>query len=128
MGRFIGKDNYVFSSQEKKNYRDEQNRKRDLAVKKWKEKYITITALKVARFWTTAMIRDFLGKPTEKDGYKYFTLNKIFKAEEKKEVKAKLNKRILSKLKKNWNLYKQTKLDMYKEDFLKYQKAKIEEF
>jgi hypothetical protein len=128
MGRFIGKDNYVFSSQEKQNYREEQNNRRNKAVLKWKEKYITITSLKVDRFWTVAMIRDFLGKPTEKNGFKYFTLNKVIKAEEKSEIKTKLNKRILSKLKRNLNLYKQTKLDIYKEDFLKYQKAKIEDF
>ena len=121
MGRFIGKGKYVFSTQEKKDYQQ-------MMVSNWKEKYITITSLKNNRLWTNKMIDDFLGKPIENNGYKYFLLEKVLKQENKEDVRKKLNKRVLKKLKQNYEYYKETKLELYRNDYLRYIQAQIENF
>lgn len=121
MGRFIGKGQYVYSQQEKSDYRE-------MKVSKWKEKYITITALKNDRLWTNKMIDEYLGKPLRNNGYKYYTLEKVLKVEAKEDVRKKLDTRLMKRLKKNHEYYLESGLELYKEDHLKYIKAVIENF
>lgn len=121
MGRFIGKGQYVYSQQEKNHYRE-------MKVSKWKKKYITITSLKNDRLWTNKMIDDYLGKPIESNGYKYYTLKKVLKVEAKEEVRIKLDTRLIKRLKRNHEYFLESGLELYKEDHLKYIKALIEEF
>jgi len=87
MGQWIGKGKYVFSTEEKERYKQNNS-------DKWNSKWITVFRLKKERLWTDKIIRDYLGKPITQGKYKVFKKEDVKQAEKKKGFKEIMVKRI----------------------------------
>jgi predicted RNA-binding protein YlxR (DUF448 family) len=87
MGQWIGRGKFVFSSEEKAQYKQDNN-------DKWHSKWITVFRLKKDRLWTDKIIKDFLGKPITQGKYKVFKKEDVKQAEKKKAFKKIMIKRI----------------------------------
>jgi len=87
MGQWIGKGKFVFSTEEKEQYKQANSNK-------WHSQWITVFRLKKDRLWTEKIIKDFLGKPTTQGKYKVFKKEDVKQAEKKKDFKVIMVKRI----------------------------------
>lgn len=105
MGHFVGYRKYVFTSEEKRQFRERIEREKQDARSAFMKKWITVTRLKQDRNWTDKAISDFLGKPkisrdNRGNQYKIFAVEAVREAEKTKAFRDWMAKRVAQQVSK----------------------------